>query len=157
MAPTFSTKCYAQNWSNQWLDYFSTLTLMPYLLRILVLRAIMAPGRQATQQLSPLSWATLQARIQGTNVAQRPWGERHIFVFKIISQRWITSTCLHENTYRFHSLHSSRTHLSSTPIIQRTRCTLWLWPEAARWSHSPGTPLLKVEEKPCVEELKFEM
>lgn len=44
---------------------------MLYLLRMLVRRAIIAPGRKGMQQLSPLSWATLQARIQGTNDAQR--------------------------------------------------------------------------------------
>lgn len=50
----------------------STLTAMLYLFRTLVLRAIMAPGRKGRQQLSPLSWATLQPRMQGIKVAQRP-------------------------------------------------------------------------------------
>lgn len=58
--------------------FFSTLTLMRCLLRRLVLRAIMAPGRHGKQQLSPFSWATWQARMQGTNDAQRPADGGHV-------------------------------------------------------------------------------
>lgn len=58
---------------------------MLYLLRMLVRKAIRAPGRQARQQLSSLSWATLQARMQGTNVPQRQMPQSsqqsHAFVF----------------------------------------------------------------------------
>lgn len=112
---------------NVCLDNFSTHTSMRYLLRMLVLRAIMAPGRKGTQQLSPLSWATLQARIQGTNDAQRPEGKRHIVILGLISQCWLISACFHKhvNTYRCHSLHSSRTRLNSNLLIRRRRCTVW--------------------------------
>lgn len=110
-----------------------TLTWMWYLLRMLVLRAIMAPGRKGTQQLSPLSWATLQPRIHGMNVAQRPGGERHSVTLEFISQCWLNSACVRQVPYRFHSRRSSRTHLNSNLIIRRTPCTVC--PEAASLSH----------------------
>lgn len=66
---------------NKWLEICTTLTPILYLLRMLVRKAIRAPGRQARQQLSSLSWATWQARMQGTNVPQRPGGERCFIIF----------------------------------------------------------------------------
>lgn len=44
---------------------------------------------------------------------------------------------------RCRSRHSSRTHLNSILTIQRTRCTVWLRPEAVSWSQLTGMPWLR--------------
>ena len=89
-------------------DSFSTLTSMWYLWRMLVRRAIMAPGRKGRQQLSPLSWATLQPRIQGTKVAQRPGDVRtychwHFTSVGLISQTHVKHLQMPQSSQQSHT------------------------------------------------------
>lgn len=142
-----SSKCTTKFSKNEivWRDFclLLTLTLILYLLRMLVLKAIMAPGRQGKQQLSPLSWATRQARIQGTKAPHRP--EEDTDLLELCPRDGKSWSLSHADTHKCHSRHSSRRGLYSSLSTERRRYTgkWWLAVCSPHWT---GTPWLQVEK-----------